>query len=125
MCRTHVVWIKCGEIETETLGKAKAHLLPLVIPVISAWSLQSNCSILVSMLASAYMEASGCCRGVQPAAYSVCRGPAHNRLYPPTVSEAHLPCLSQHCQHWNTHDPKRLQMSAVEDAKCNSEAAIA
>ena len=30
MCRTHVVWIKCGEIETETLGKAKAHLLPLV-----------------------------------------------------------------------------------------------
>ena len=31
MCRTHVVWIKCGEIETETLGKAKAHLLPLVI----------------------------------------------------------------------------------------------
>ena len=76
MCRTHVVWIKCGEIETETLGKAKAHLLPLVIPVISAWSLQSNCSILVSMLASAYMEASGCCRGVQPAAYSVCKGPS-------------------------------------------------
>lgn len=30
MCRTYVVWIKCGEIETETLGKAKAHLLPLV-----------------------------------------------------------------------------------------------
>ena len=30
MCRTHVVWIRCGEIETETLGKAKAHLLPLV-----------------------------------------------------------------------------------------------
>ena len=32
LCRTHIVWIKCGEIETETLGKAKAHLLPLVIP---------------------------------------------------------------------------------------------
>lgn len=31
MSRTHVVWIKCGEIETETLGKAKAHLLPLVM----------------------------------------------------------------------------------------------
>ncbi|CAK0784927.1 hypothetical protein CVIRNUC_008132 [Coccomyxa viridis] len=30
MCRTHVVWIRCGEIETETLGKAKAHLLPLL-----------------------------------------------------------------------------------------------
>ena len=30
MCRTHVVWIRCGEIETETLGKAKDQLLPLV-----------------------------------------------------------------------------------------------
>ena len=31
LCRTHVVWVKCGEIEIETLGKAKAHLLPLVL----------------------------------------------------------------------------------------------
>ena len=31
MCSTHIVWVKCGKIETETLGKAKAHLLPLVI----------------------------------------------------------------------------------------------
>ena len=34
LCLTHVVWINCGDVDSETLGKAKAYLLPLV----SCWS---------------------------------------------------------------------------------------
>lgn len=30
LCRTHVVWVDCREVETSTLAKAKACLLPLV-----------------------------------------------------------------------------------------------
>lgn len=45
MCWTHVVWIKCGEIETETLSKAKAHLLPLVSVTHNKWP-SSNLAIL-------------------------------------------------------------------------------
>ena len=30
LCRTHVVWVNCREVETSTLAKAKACLLPLV-----------------------------------------------------------------------------------------------
>lgn len=30
LCRTHLVWVSCCEVDTETLSKAKACLLPSV-----------------------------------------------------------------------------------------------
>ncbi len=34
LCRTHVVWVDCRDVETETLAKAKACLLPMVRPLL-------------------------------------------------------------------------------------------
>ena len=43
LCRTHVVWVNCRDVETETLAKAKSCLLPLVRPLIEHALLLKAC----------------------------------------------------------------------------------
>lgn len=86
LCRTHVVWIKCGEIEIETLGKAKAHLLPLVLRSTSSQDLSVRLIRFFRLAPSVKIAASECGTSSQPTAHStiVCAG--CHRLLVPTES---------------------------------------